>query len=100
VISLYRFDGLEQFEYAAYPGDLSDRARKIAATMWAMPQWLPVVARGGDTFATYRAEWMHLLDCIQNDTPLECTLQDGLRALQVAEAVAQAATSEQTVRVG
>ena len=49
--------------------------------------------------ASYKAEWRHFVDSIQNDTPVECTLEDGRRALQVVLAAVESASKRQPVEV-
>jgi predicted dehydrogenase len=64
-----------------------------------LPQTMLKIRQGGDFVASYQAEWQHFIDSIEQDKPLGCTLEDGRRALQVALAVLESASSGQPVKV-
>ena len=98
-VSCYRFDGLEYFSPSNLPGDVRTRLRKIGHTLKELPQGALRMRQGGDFIASYRAEWRHFIDCIQQDTPTESTLEDGRRALQVALAAVKSASLGQPVKV-
>jgi myo-inositol 2-dehydrogenase/D-chiro-inositol 1-dehydrogenase len=98
-VSCYRVDGLEFVPTSSYPGDIWTRLRRMTSVLKELPQTISVVRQGGDFVGSYRAEWRHFLDCIQHDTPVQCTLEDGRRALQVALAAAASASLRQPVKV-
>lgn len=98
-VSCYRFDGLEFFSNAAYPGDIPDRLRKMTHALKELPHTMLRIRQGGDFVASYQAEWHHFIDSIEQDKPPGCTLEDGRRALQVALAVLASASSGQPVQV-
>ena len=97
--SCYRFDSLECVSSSTLPGDVWTRLRKIGHTLKELPQGALRMRQGGDFIASYRAEWRHFIDCIQQDTPTESTLEDGRRALQVALAAVESASLRKAVRV-
>lgn len=72
---------------------------KIAHVLTAMSQAALRARQGGDFLASYRAEWRHFIDCIRRDVPVECTLEDGRRALQVALAAMESASRGKPVKV-
>lgn len=98
-ISRYRFDGLEFFPALSFPGSVQARLRSVVHTLTALPQAIPTIRRGGDLVASFQAEWCHFIAAIQQDTPVESTLEDGRRALQVALAVVESAFLGQSVKV-
>jgi predicted dehydrogenase len=68
--------------------------------------WAPRVAqgllrlcRGGAMLASFQAEWRHFSDAIQNDTPVECTLENGRRALLIVLAATRSAALNRPVKV-
>jgi myo-inositol 2-dehydrogenase/D-chiro-inositol 1-dehydrogenase len=99
LISCSRFDGLEYFPFSSLPGDIGTRLRRIAHTLKELPQGLVNLSRGGDFVASYRAEWRHFIDSVQQDRLVECTLEDGRRAIQMVLAAVESASLGQPVKV-
>jgi myo-inositol 2-dehydrogenase/D-chiro-inositol 1-dehydrogenase len=83
-------DGLEFFPLWRAPG-LTERLRKIVKALTLVP--------GKDFADSYRAEWRHFLDAIGRDVPLECTLEDGRRAVQLTAAAVESASLGRPVKV-
>jgi myo-inositol 2-dehydrogenase/D-chiro-inositol 1-dehydrogenase len=98
-VSCHRFDGLEYFSPTGFSGDVRTRLRRIAHTLKELPRGLWGIRRGGDLGASYQAEWCHFIDAIRQDTPLECTLEDGRRALEVVLAAVASASLGQPIIV-
>jgi len=98
-VSLHRFDGLESIPLHSCAGDLQNRLSNMAQFFKALPQRISQGRYGGDYNASFRAQWQHFIECIQRDTPVECTLEDGRRALQVALAAVQSANTGRAVKV-
>jgi len=98
-ISCSRFDGLEFFPASSLPGDFGTRLRGIVQTVKALPQAVLKIRQGGYFIDSYRAEWRHFIDAIRHDGSVECTLEDGRLALQVALAAVASASQRQAVTV-
>jgi myo-inositol 2-dehydrogenase/D-chiro-inositol 1-dehydrogenase len=99
-LSCYRLDGLEISPTSRLPGDVGTRIRGTARLLTALLSNMSIVRQGGDYVASYRAQWQHFIDCVQHDKAVECTLDDGRRALQVVLAAAASASLERPVEVG
>jgi len=98
-ISSYRFDGLEFLPSSSFPGSVRTRLGRMAHTLKELPQAASAIRQGGYFVASYQAEWRHFIDAIQQDTPVESTLEDGRRALQVVLAAVESASLGQPVKV-
>jgi predicted dehydrogenase len=98
-VALYRFDGLEFLPAATMPGDLRYRARQFAQALRELPRVAPVIAKGGDYVASFRNEWEHFVRAIERDKPIECTVEDGQRALEIVMAAVSSAEMGAPVRV-
>ncbi len=89
LVSCYRFDGLECVSSSHAPGGIRSRLRHIAHTLKELPVGVLKLGQAGDFIASYRSEWRHFIDAIRKDTPIESTLGDGWRALQVVLAAVE-----------
>jgi predicted dehydrogenase len=98
-VSLHRFDGLEFIPLHSCAGDVGNRLRNMARFFKELPYGILQARHGGDYNASFRAQWQHFIDCIRRDIPVECTLEDGRRALQVALAAVKSASKGQPVKV-
>lgn len=98
-VSLHKSDGLEFSQLHSCEGDIRNRLRNISHFFKELPQTILQARYGGDYHASYRAQWKHFIDCIQRDIPVECTLEDGRHALQVALAAVESASTGQSVKV-
>jgi predicted dehydrogenase len=98
-ISCSHFDGLEYVSSSSFPGDVRTRLRQMVHTLKELPHGVWRMRQGGDFVASYQAEWRHFLTAIQQDTPVECSLEDGQRALQVVLAAVASASLGQPVKV-
>ena len=99
-VSFYRADGLERFSTGQYSGSPRSRLRKLGQTALALPGMVRQLRRGGDYVASYAAEWRHFADAILHDRPLESTLDDGRRALEIALAALVASATGRAVKIG
>ncbi|HMF54806.1 MAG TPA: Gfo/Idh/MocA family oxidoreductase [Pyrinomonadaceae bacterium] len=99
-ISCYRADGLEQFSVVEYTGAIATRLRKLAQTFLLLPRMLQQARQGGDHVASYAEEWRHFVGAITRDSPVECALLDGRRALEVALAAQEASATKRAVKPG
>lgn len=93
VISMYRFDGLEFYPHSLYPGNLADRGKKAIASVAALPRAVPALRKGGEFQASFDGLWRHIADCVLNDRPPQCTLEDGKSSLRVALAAVESMCS-------
>jgi myo-inositol 2-dehydrogenase/D-chiro-inositol 1-dehydrogenase len=98
-VSCYRADGLEHFHATQYPGSLATRLSKLKQTTWELPRIIRQLRHGGDYVATYASQWRHFADAIAYDTPVECTLADGQRALEIVLAAWEANATKCAVRL-
>lgn len=97
--SLHRFDGLEFIPLRSYTGGLKSRLKRTAGFFKALPAGMGQARRGGDYNASFQDMWTHFLDSIIRDTPVECTLEDGRKSLQIALAAAESASTGRIVHV-
>jgi myo-inositol 2-dehydrogenase / D-chiro-inositol 1-dehydrogenase len=98
-VSCYFFDGLEYFPASRFPGDLRTRLRKMAQTLKELPPGVFRLRQGGEFAASYRAEWRHFIHSIRHDLPLESTLEDSRRAVQIMLAAVESASLGRPVKV-
>ncbi len=99
LISCYHFDGLEFQPILSVPGKISARVKKVINTLRDLPKAVSTMRNGGEFMASYRAEWEHFMHAIQNDTQVECTLEDGMHAVQVTLAATQSASLGKPVKI-
>jgi myo-inositol 2-dehydrogenase/D-chiro-inositol 1-dehydrogenase len=98
-VSCYRFDGLE---FITTPGSFGGFRRlpsKLLATLREIPRAMTRIPRGGEFHATYESEWRSFANSIRNDTPVECTLEDGRRAVQISLAALASDSESCTIKV-
>jgi predicted dehydrogenase len=98
-LSMYDFDGLDITPRSEYPGTMGPRIRRLRQTMSAFPGALKRKKTGGDWAGSYRAEWQHFLDCINNSKSPECGLREGRNALQVGLAAMGSLAQGKPVRI-
>lgn len=98
-VSCYRFDGLEYFPQGSIPGNGRARVNAFLRTVKELPGSLVRLRHGGDVLASYREQWRHFLGAIRHDGPLDCTVDDGRRALEVVFAAMASASRGQPVIV-
>jgi len=83
-ISLYRFDGLEFYSTSSLEGSLATRLNILKKTLKDLPTGIAIMRQGGDYKISYRREWRHFINVIRHDLPVNCTLEDGRAAVQIA----------------
>lgn len=98
-VSLYRFDSLEYFSMDSLSGGITARLKKLQSDMKELPKGIAIMRQGGDYKMSYRAEWQHFIDSIQNDKPVKATLADGKRAVQSVLAAIESSSSNQPVKI-
>ena len=99
LVSCYSFDGLEFQPILSLPGTISSRMKKVINTLRDLPKAVSSIRNGGEFIASYRAEWQHFIHAIRNNAQVECTLEDGMRAVQVVLAATQSASLGKPVKV-
>jgi predicted dehydrogenase len=97
-VSCYQFDGLKLTPALHDSGSLRNLPSRISTTLKEIPGAVARAAHGGDFRSSYEAQWRHLADSIRNDTPVECTLEDGRRAVQASLAAMTSALESRPVR--
>jgi predicted dehydrogenase len=90
-VDCLRFDGLQLLRRDEHPGDFGVRLRRLPALVRGLAAVPAAIRDGGEYLASYREEWRHFLEAARRRQPIEPTLQDGRRALEVILA-AQAST--------
>lgn len=98
-VACYRFDGLEYFPQGSIPGNGRARVDAFLRTVKELPGSLVRLRHGGDVLASYREQWRHFLGAIRHDGPLDCTVDDGRRALEVVFAAMASASRGQPIIV-
>jgi len=99
VLDLYRFDGLAQASPTEPPGAVRTRAKALLRTVRTLPAGLGAARRGGEALFAYEAEWRHFAQSIARGGAAESTLDDGLRALEIAIAALESAATGERVSV-
>lgn len=98
-IGCYRSDGLERFSLRQYPGAVSSRLRRFGQTLSNLPRIVQQTWRGGDYAASYAEEWKHFIRAVTHDAPVECTLLDGRRSLEIALAACESNSTGRVCRL-
>src|SRR5438874_3450138 len=98
-ICCYRADGLERFSLHQYPGAISSRWRALKDAIWNLPGLAYRSWQGGDYLASYVNEWRHFAAAILHHIPLECSLIDGRRSLEIALAASEASSTKRACRL-
>lgn len=99
VLDLHRFDGLAQASPSEPSGAVRTRAQALLRTARALPAGVGAARRGGEALLAYEAEWRHFTRAIAGETAVESTLEDGVRALEIALAAIESATTGRRVSV-
>ncbi len=97
--SCYRSGSFRVYEHSAPQGGMRGRLSAMIGVLKGTPHIASQWRRGGDMSASYRSEWQHFIDAIQNDTPVHGSFEDGRSALQVALAAVESAERGQPLRV-
>jgi predicted dehydrogenase len=80
-------------------GGVQAAIRNTGELLKRLPEAIAVRRQGGMYMASYRAEWRHFAQAIRNGLPVEATVADGWRALQVTLAALESASLGHPVRV-
>jgi myo-inositol 2-dehydrogenase / D-chiro-inositol 1-dehydrogenase len=94
-----RFDGLEFAPAGTAPGDPRIRLRSLLRFLQELPSGLREMPRGADYIGSYRGQWRGFARAVREETPVECTLEDGRRALEIVIAATESAECGEVVRL-
>jgi myo-inositol 2-dehydrogenase/D-chiro-inositol 1-dehydrogenase len=97
--SIYRFDGFDLVPTGAYEGHPVRRLGRFVQALGGLPTALRASRHGGIFLESFRSLWQHFVGGILATNPVEPTLEDGRRSLQVALAAVRSADSGRAVRV-
>lgn len=98
-LSFYRFDGLEYASETDIPGNIRSRVDAAKRLVRELPQAILRLPHGGEWLQSYREEWRHFLGSLRQSSPVGCSLEDGRRALAVAMAAMESASTGRSVKV-
>jgi predicted dehydrogenase len=98
-INLHRFDGIELIPLHGHGGDVKHRLRNLATFLRSLPRGILQFHHGGDYQDSFRDLWIHFLNCISGDKPVDCPLEEGRRSLRVALAAVRSVTTGRPVRI-
>jgi predicted dehydrogenase len=98
-VSCYRFDGLEFITAPGSFGGFQRLPSKLLATLREIPSAMARAPQGGEFRSTYEAEWRAFGHSIRSDTPVESTLEDGRRAVQISLAALASDSESRAVKV-
>lgn len=98
-VSCYRADGLERLAAGEYPGSAGARLRRVRQSLLGLPRMIRQARRGGDYVATYAEGWRHFVAAVNDGSPIEATLEDGRRALEIALAAWESSESKRPVAI-
>lgn len=97
-LSMLEFDGLRFTPASSHPGDARARLRALRDFLRELPRGVGTMRQGGEYVASYRREWQLFLDAVREGRPVECSLEDGRRALGIALAATGSAARGEAVR--
>ena len=93
-LSCYRFNGL-----TFSPAGSQPNVARLFTTLTDIPGAALRAWRGGDFRSAYGAEWRHFAESIRGASAVECTAEDGRRAVRVSIAAMTSAVESRPVRV-
>ncbi len=96
-LSLYRFDGFHFMPRGTYDGSFGLRFSDARKTVAMLPHALPRIRRGGEYTLTYRAEWDHFYEVIQNNAAPLVTVHDGVAATRLAHTARESITRQASI---
>jgi myo-inositol 2-dehydrogenase / D-chiro-inositol 1-dehydrogenase len=98
-LNCYRMDGLVFQNRPQAPGNLAFRLKSFVSSISQMMSHPSVILAGGDFVQSYENEWRHFADSVRQNEKTGCGLNEGLRAIEILEAVLQSAQEERPVAV-
>jgi myo-inositol 2-dehydrogenase / D-chiro-inositol 1-dehydrogenase len=98
-VSCYQADGLERGDSNRHPGGIGSRFAGLVRMVRTLPRILYQSSRGGEYGASYVNAWKHFAHAIAEDRPVECSLIDGGRSIEIALAAAESSATRRTCRL-
>ncbi len=100
-LSCFQWDSLSVSPIEKVSGDPWERVRHLVAGLPRLPHalWQALPRNGGIFYECYPAQWQHFADCILSNRPIETTLEDGGKAVQIAAAAIESAEYNRPVRL-
>lgn len=98
-ISIYEFDGLSFDPIMSVPGGMGPRLLKLKEFLLQLPTGIKIAKQGGDFLLTYKNEWEHFVEAIQNDGDVHARLEDGRKALEIVLAARESVESGESVKL-
>lgn len=96
-LSVLEFDGLRFIPASSHAGDARTRLRGLRDFLRELPRGVRTMREGGDYVGSYRREWQLFLDAVRDGRPVDCSPEDGRRALEIALAAVSSAAHGETV---
>ena len=84
---LYRHDGLRRELQGA--NRVNNLFHYVATKAMVLPTAIAALRHGGEISASYDNQWRHFYDCMRIGTPVNCTVADGRRAVELAIAAVE-----------
>lgn len=98
-LSCYRFDSLRVHSNTAPTGVVRSWIDGAIGVLRNVPRAASQLFDGGDIIASYRSEWRHFIEAIRNDASVQCSLEDGRRAVRVTLAAMESASHGRRVGI-
>lgn len=98
-VSLLEYDGLTYIPAGRHPGDVRVRLRRFRDSVSGLPAGLSALRAGGEYATSFARQWHRFLEAVRGYGPVDCSLEDGRRALEIALATVESSTVREPVRV-
>jgi predicted dehydrogenase len=99
-IGAERFDGLDFLPINATPGSPKHRLASLRRLIAGLPAFLKTRRRGGIYLDSFERQWRHFAAVVRGTEALQCTVEDGYRALRITTAARESGRSGQPVQTG
>jgi myo-inositol 2-dehydrogenase/D-chiro-inositol 1-dehydrogenase len=96
-LSLYEYDGLEWLPRGRQLGSAARRMRLALRKVTTIPAAVASYREGGEYVASYRRQWEYFAERVRSRGPVDGSLEDGYRALEIVLAAETSAKRGQTV---
>jgi myo-inositol 2-dehydrogenase/D-chiro-inositol 1-dehydrogenase len=96
-VSLYRHDGLQ---HSLHGGNrMTKLFQRLAGTTRTLPAAIAALRNGGEIFASYDAQWRHFYDCMRAGARIDCTIEDGRRAVELSVAAVESSQMKRSINM-